>query len=68
MWSSLKQLCPDLEKNVKYIVSDYEKAAISSMKKAFPEAEMIGCWFHFCQVRLKKKFTMICTIIIFTTI
>lgn len=36
------------------IVTDYEKSMRSSLKKLYPDAVFISCWFHFCQA-VKKR-------------
>lgn len=38
-------------------MSDYEPAIQSAVRQAFPTCHLIGCWFHFAQVR---KFALLC--------
>jgi len=47
----IKKLVPDLEKNVKFIMLDYEHAAGASINEHFPLASIHGCWFHYNQVQ-----------------
>lgn len=35
--------------------TDYEKALANALAINFPEANLMGCWFHLAQVRFKKK-------------
>ncbi|XP_070518816.1 uncharacterized protein [Cardiocondyla obscurior] len=50
LWNKIVQLAPQLEQNVKFIMSDFETAAVQSLSKKFPTANLTGCWFHFNQV------------------
>lgn len=50
IWKKIKELAPDFQKNLHFIMSDYEAAAISSMNENFPQSKIHGCWFHFNQV------------------
>lgn len=34
------------------VVTDYEMALVESLKAAYPQASLHGCFFHFCQVFL----------------
>lgn len=54
LWDKIKQLVPQLEQNVEFIMSDYEMAAIKSLSNKFPKAKLSGCWFHFNQAVLRK--------------
>lgn len=36
------------------IISDYERGLRNSIRTVFPDAKMLGCWFHFCQAIRKK--------------
>ena len=38
----------------KTIITDYEAALQKAAKTIFPEANLVGCLFHYCQV----KFTL----------
>nr|XP_012231364.1 PREDICTED: uncharacterized protein LOC105677363 [Linepithema humile] len=49
IWKKIVELVPTLEKNVKFLMSDYEPAAMKVMSKQFPTANAHGCWFHFNQ-------------------
>ena len=40
--------------NVKFFFCDFEKALQNAIKKCFPEAEIIGCYFHFTQALYRK--------------
>lgn len=59
MWEKLISLAPGLQTNLKCIMADYEKAAISAMSKQFPMATINGCWFHYSQVYY-CKFVILC--------
>lgn len=50
MWEKIVSLAPGLKKNLKFIMADYEKAAISAMSEQFPTVTIHGCWFHYSQV------------------
>lgn len=50
IWLKILELAPRLKTNVKFIMSDYEMAAIKVLEKLFPNASIHGCWFHFNQV------------------
>lgn len=51
IWSKLIDLVPNLlVHNIKFIMTDYEWAAMSAMEKYFPNATIHGCWFHLNQV------------------
>ena len=52
MWDKIISLAPAISRNVKFIMTDYEKAAISAMSEKFPTAAIHGCWFHYTQVYL----------------
>ena len=43
-----------LELNPKYILTDFEKAVVNALKKAFPHTENYGCYFHFSKSLLSK--------------
>lgn len=55
IWEKVIELAPALQHNVKFIMGDYEKAAITALSEFFPTAEIHGCWFHFNQVYLQHK-------------
>ncbi|TGZ46497.1 Uncharacterized protein DBV15_11691, partial [Temnothorax longispinosus] len=54
LWDKITQLVPQLEQNIKFIMSDFETAAVKSLNKKFPNANLTGCWFHFNQAVLRK--------------
>ncbi|XP_067213475.1 uncharacterized protein [Linepithema humile] len=54
IWSKLIDLVPNLLVNIKFIMTDYEWAAMSAMEKYFPNATIYGCWFHLNQALQKK--------------
>ncbi|GAB1867329.1 hypothetical protein CAJAP_08408 [Camponotus japonicus] len=49
IWKKIKELAPDFQKNLQFIMTDYEAAAILSMNENFPQSKIHGCWFHFNQ-------------------
>ncbi|XP_011859288.1 PREDICTED: uncharacterized protein LOC105556787 [Vollenhovia emeryi] len=54
MWEKIVLLAPGLNKNLKFIMADYEKAAISAMSERFPTVAIHGCWFHYSQALVRK--------------
>lgn len=52
IWNKIVELVPILQQNVKFIMSDYETAAMNVITEQFPAAEAHGCWFHYNQVLL----------------
>lgn len=52
MWKKVIELAPALQEHVKFIMTDYEKAAVAALHEFFPTAAIHGCWFHYNQVRL----------------
>lgn len=38
----------------RYVLMDYEKAIINSVRDVFPEAECFGCYFHFVQSLIRQ--------------
>lgn len=51
IWSALKKIKDNaIEKNLKTITSDFERAQINSAKKNFPLARVSGCKFHYRHV------------------
>jgi len=36
------------------IITDYEFGLMNAVKTIFPESDHQGCYFHFCQVPIKK--------------
>lgn len=50
IWNKIIELAPMLQQNVKFIMSDYEMAAMKVVNEQFPAAEAHGCWFHYNQV------------------
>jgi len=39
-----------LQRNLRFIMCDYEKASMNAVHEQFPHASLRGCWFHYCQV------------------
>ncbi|XP_071643034.1 uncharacterized protein [Temnothorax longispinosus] len=54
VWIKIKELIPDLEKNIRFIMLDYETAAGTSVSDHFPSASIHGCWFHYNQAVFRK--------------
>ncbi|XP_071646598.1 uncharacterized protein [Temnothorax longispinosus] len=54
IWLKILQLAPGLKTSVKFIMSDYEAAAMKVLEKLFPNANIHGCWFHYNQAVLRK--------------
>ncbi|RLU19834.1 hypothetical protein DMN91_008393 [Ooceraea biroi] len=54
IWKRIVELVPMLQQNLKFIMSDYEIAAMKVINEQFPAAEARGCWFHFNQ-RIQRK-------------
>ncbi|XP_024886894.1 uncharacterized protein LOC112464255, partial [Temnothorax curvispinosus] len=54
MWEKIVSLAPGLNKNLKFIMADYENAAISAMSEQFPMVTIHGCWFHYSQALVRK--------------
>ncbi|XP_025997504.1 uncharacterized protein LOC105203516 [Solenopsis invicta] len=54
IWEKILEFVPELKSNVKFIMSDYEKAANKVLQKCFPEASIKGCWFHYNQAVVRK--------------
>lgn len=50
IWDEIIELVPMLQHNTKFIMSDYEMAAMKVINEYFPAAEAHGCWFHYNQV------------------
>lgn len=50
IWNRITELAPVLQQNLKFIMSDYEMAAMKMLNEQFPTAEIHGCWFHYNQV------------------
>lgn len=65
LWDKIMQLIPQLEENIKFIMSDFEMAAVKSLSQKFPRAKLSGCWFHFNQVfnHLSIIFNVLCVYI-----
>lgn len=51
LFSELKRIAPNM--NPYEIISDYEEAERNACKEAFPNAKIIGCYFHYAQVCIK---------------
>ncbi|XP_018301775.1 uncharacterized protein [Mycetomoellerius zeteki] len=54
LWEKIIQMVPQLKENVKFIMSDFEMAAVKSLSTKFPRAKLTGCWFHFNQAVLRQ--------------
>ncbi|XP_036141103.1 uncharacterized protein LOC105840333 isoform X3 [Monomorium pharaonis] len=54
MWEKIISLAPGLKENLKFIMADYEKAALIIMSQQFPAASIHGCWFYYCQALYRK--------------
>lgn len=50
LWIKILELAPALKTNIKFVMSDYEAAAMKVLEKLFPDADIHGCWFHYNQV------------------
>ena len=48
----VKTLCPSA--SPRRILTDFESAAMSAFKDAFPNVEVSGCYFHLCQSVVRK--------------
>jgi hypothetical protein len=44
----LKKFCPGLNPDI--IITDYEKAMRNALRRVFPNAALVGCYFHYSQV------------------
>ena len=49
----VKAMLPD-SVQPEYLLTDYETALQKGLGTIFPEATVLGCWFHFSQVRVNK--------------
>ncbi|XP_070158933.1 uncharacterized protein [Polyergus mexicanus] len=58
LWNKITQLIPQLEQNIKFVMSDFEMAAVKSLNKKFPRANLTGCWFHFNQMGMDNRTRM----------
>ncbi|XP_071575450.1 uncharacterized protein [Temnothorax nylanderi] len=54
IWNRIIELAPVLQQNLKFIMSDYEMAAMKVINEQFPTAEIHGCWFHYNQALLRQ--------------
>ena len=45
----MKEHLPDSVQPEK-VMSDYEQALQGALSEIFPDAEILGCWFHYSQV------------------
>ncbi|XP_076660367.1 uncharacterized protein LOC143363714 [Halictus rubicundus] len=54
IWKKIFNLIPELANNIRFIMSDYEAAAVITLHELFPNAHIHGCWFHYCQAILRK--------------
>ncbi|KYN02586.1 hypothetical protein ALC62_06586 [Cyphomyrmex costatus] len=53
IWKKIMELVPMLQQNLKFLMSDYEVAAMKVISEEFPKAEAHGCWFHYNQALLR---------------
>lgn len=44
----------NLEFKAEVLHSDFEMAVINNLKKWFPKARVVGCYFHYTQAIIKK--------------
>ncbi|XP_077257727.1 uncharacterized protein LOC143894922 [Temnothorax americanus] len=56
IWKKIVELMLNNKNNIKFLMSDYETAAMKAMSEQFPTAEAHGCWFHFNQVFLMSDY------------
>lgn len=49
VYSKLKELLPDTVEP-ELVVTDYEQGLQGAMAAIFPQARIVGCWFHYSQV------------------
>lgn len=49
VWVKIKELVLDLEKNIQFIMLDYEHTAGASVSEHFPPVSIHGSWFHYYQ-------------------
>ena len=52
IWQRILELCPELRDNLRAVWTDFEQAAVASLRHNFPLIRIRGCWFHFCRVSL----------------
>lgn len=50
IWQKVKELRPNALREVRLVMSDYERAAMTIAREIFPDSRLTGCWFHFNQV------------------
>ena len=48
--SVLRKITDIIDINPIKIISDYEKAEQNALQMVFPDAKLIGCFFHYSQV------------------
>ena len=51
----IMETIPGTGYQIELFVSDFESAIQSAMKRAFPGARAVGCWFHFGQVHFNRN-------------
>lgn len=49
MWITIMELVPGL--NITIFTCDFEAAAIVAVRESFPNARIVGCWWHYVHVR-----------------
>lgn len=48
----IKTIAPDLRPQL--IITDFERAIQNSVQEAFPDSQVVGCWFHSANVSILK--------------
>lgn len=50
IFEKIVELAPGLKESLKFVMGDYERAAMSAIRTVFNGATLHGCWFHYKQV------------------
>ena len=58
IWQFLRQRLPDF--NVRNFTSDFEIALVNALRENFPNARIIGCWFHLIKVLFQTNKNHLC--------
>ena len=61
IWRSIKQIVPGFGDNLETVIGDFEKAAMNAIR-ALIIVRILGCWFHYCQVRTYNFKVILCEI------